>query len=451
MVANGVVLPDLTPKPCAWEIKQAQAPVIIKREEPFAGMITAPNKTDATVVNFIIKNRYNSLCTDAIACEAVVIANGAERLRFPVALPAVKPNGDGAFSLDFAEALALEGEVYVNFLITASRELPLLPKGHAVAQYQFKIKNSAVLPVRVGNNDMHEMAVSHDGALLTLSSGAFNVKFDMEACLLRSYEKNGVCFLSGGTENIARARSGVLLEGGKWWGAAYHVWKHILPGGFTREALGASYAKSEPRGGAHPVPGYVSVRLVSKLTGPKGEIHTEQTYTVYASGEIKLDVIMDIAQDYVHVPRAGLSFVVPGGFEKLRWYGRGPGESYCDRTLSSPVGIYESTVEGTHFPFVPPSHNGSHADTRWLEMTGPHGNTLKITGASFSFNAHHNTAEDYWNASHEHKLIRREEIFLDLDGFQAGIGGDMAWSSEINAKHLIPAGLHRFGFTLTAV
>lgn len=86
-------------------------------------------------------------------------------------------------------------------------------------------------------------------------------------------------------------------------------------------------------------------------------------------------------------------------------------------------------------------------------MSNANGNTLKISGGlcgQFSFNAHHNTIEEYWNARHEHNLVRKDEIYLDIDGYHAGIGGDIAWSSEINPKHLIPAGQRRFGFTLEA-
>jgi beta-galactosidase len=435
MVANGVVLPDLTPKPAAWEIKQAQAPIIITTKNAPTGKVDIL-EGDAPLNTFILKNRYNSLCTDSINCEAVIIADGMEKQRFPVMLPVVKPNCDAVFTLDLETALALEGEVYINFIVTIAQDSPLLPKGHGVAFYQFKLKNS--VPV-IKTQPQGKINIVKENSRLTVSSVGFTVIFDMENCVIQSCEKNGIQYFHGGIENITRARSGILLEGDLWWGAAYHVWRHILPGGFTREAVHADYSTAE---------NHAIVRFVSKLSGTKGDIITEQTYTVYPNGEIKADVVMDIAKDYQHVPRIGLNFTVQSDFDKLTWYGRGKGESFCDRTMASPIGIYESSVEETHFPFIPPSHNGSHADTRWLEMSNPNGNKIKITGENFSFNAHHNTIEEYWNAKHEHELIRHKEIYLTLDGKHAGIGGDMAWSSEINPKHLIPAGLHRFGFML---
>ena len=32
-----------------------------------------------------------------------------------------------------------------------------------------------------------------------------------------------------------------------------------------------------------------------------------------------------------------------------------------------------------------------------------------------------NTVEDYWIAGHEHELIRREEVYINIDGAMAGM------------------------------
>ena len=36
--------------------------------------------------------------------------------------------------------------------------------------------------------------------------------------------------------------------------------------------------------------------------------------------------------------------------------------------MSAPFGRYETTVEGTHFAFNPPSENGGHEGMRFLEL-----------------------------------------------------------------------------------
>jgi hypothetical protein len=68
------------------------------------------------------------------------------------------------------------------------------------------------------------------------------------------------------------------------------------------------------------------------------------------------------------LPRVGLRFDLPAGFEELAWYGRGPAESYPDRTAGYPVGRYRSTVTDQYVPYVLPQEHGGHADTRWVVL-----------------------------------------------------------------------------------
>jgi beta-galactosidase len=112
-------------------------------------------------------------------------------------------------------------------------------------------------------------------------------------------------------------------------------------------------------------------------------------------------------------------------------------------------------VEQTHFPFVPVSHNGGHVDTRhvtFVKQNGDNGkkeSSIHIHGDGlFYFDAHHNTVEDYNNALHEHELIRRDEVYISIDGSHTGIGGDQAWSTIIDEKHLAKAGVHRTRFNV---
>ena len=52
-------------------------------------------------------------------------------------------------------------------------------------------------------------------------------------------------------------------------------------------------------------------------------------------------------------------------------------------------------------------------------------------------------------ANHEHELIRRDEVYISIDGAMAGIGGDMAWSTELDDKHKVFAGRHHLEFIMS--
>lgn len=76
--------------------------------------------------------------------------------------------------------------------------------------------------------------------------------------------------------------------------------------------------------------------------------------------------------------------------------------------MSAPFGRYETTVEGTHFAFNPPSENGGHEGMRFLELADADGRALTIrTAQDAHFDARHSRIADYFAARHEHELRRR--------------------------------------------
>jgi len=200
--------------------------------------------------------------------------------------------------------------------------------------------------------------------------------------------------------------------------------------------------------------GRVQVEVTSTLVsaGTDRAVRSEVTYLISGDGCIRVDAQLDIDRGFRHVPRVGVGLVLPAGFEKLEWFGRGPGENYGDRKAHTPVGRYASTVAAQHFPFIPPSECGGHEEVRWVKLSHADGRALFVESpAAFHFDAHHSSVEDYWAAKHDHELARRPETFLNLDCRHAGIGGNMAWSTVIDEKHLVPAGCYHFRFELRLI
>ncbi|HHY83492.1 MAG TPA: DUF4981 domain-containing protein [Clostridiales bacterium] len=429
MCANGVVLSDLTPKPSALELKQGQAPFIVKADR---------QKYNC----FVLKNRTHDIGFDEITLDYEILVYGKCVENGSIKLPSdANPDEDYLFEVDLSPVEGETNEVYINFSIRTAVDYPWADKGHEIANYQFELKGPAPAMPK-GNVPGKPLSVIKDENLLTVKGGDFEVIFDCRDNVLIGYERNEKKYLSnGGKENFSRGRTGLHMEA-KWWGEANELWSCLMPGRLERVPLDVDYGISYKDGNAF-------VSFTNKIIGDKGCIYSRITYTVYKDGDIQVNAQFDIDSKYIHVPRVGLTFEAPKGFEILRWYGRGPGESYCDRKLSAPVGEYATTVEQTHFPFVPVSHNGSHADTRWFVLEDENGSSITFAGSLFTFDVHHNSVEDYWNARHDHELIRREEIFINIDGAMAGIGGNMAWSTELDDRHKVFAGRYMFEFTMS--
>ena len=141
--------------------------------------------------------------------------------------------------------------------------------------------------------------------------------------------------------------------------------------------------------------------------------------------------------------------MLPQGFECLEYYGLGPGENYCDRKLASHLAIHKSMIHEQHFPFVPPAECGGHDETRWLLLKNENGAALRIASKNpFHFDIHHNTVQDYINATHDHKLPKRTESYLHIDAKHGPIGSEMAWSTLSPAAYALHGGSYNIAFDI---
>lgn len=66
------------------------------------------------------------------------------------------------------------------------------------------------------------------------------------------------------------------------------------------------------------------------------------------------------------LPRCGLRWSLPQGFDRVSWFGRGPMEAYDDRMSAAYFGVFESLVEDLHTHYTFPQENGRRADPRYV-------------------------------------------------------------------------------------
>ncbi len=151
------------------------------------------------------------------------------------------------------------------------------------------------------------------------------------------------------------------------------------------------------------------------------------------------------------LPRLGLQFAVDKGFENLRYFGRGPMESYWDKQLAARMGLFTSTVSD-HFEHYPkPQENMAHADTRLMELWTDDGYGIQITGAQdtedFSFNCSHYTPKQIAGTKHDFELVEREETVVNIDYRQCGIGSNSC-GPELAPEYSLMGDAYRYAFRL---
>lgn len=149
----------------------------------------------------------------------------------------------------------------------------------------------------------------------------------------------------------------------------------------------------------------------------------EYTYTIYGSGDVIVETHVIPGERLPQLPRIGLQMIVPGVYNTFTWYGRGPIETYPDRKLGAPVGLYRGTVDEQYVPYIMPQDNGNKTDVRWAALSDDGYGLLAVAMPLLNVSVHHFTTEDLTRATHTYELQRRDDIWLNLDHAQSGLGG----------------------------
>ncbi|MCP4655493.1 MAG: hypothetical protein GY856_08755, partial [bacterium] len=187
----------------------------------------------------------------------------------------------------------------------------------------------------------------------------------------------------------------------------------------------------------HSHPARVDIRFDGMLV--QGISAVEVHYTVFGSGDIVVSQsINPCPGELPELPRFGMQLTIPGGFETVTWYGRGPHESYQDRKVGARIGVHSGTVDDQYVDYSEPQENGNKTDVRWLSLTNPEGAGLLVAGQPLiAFSAHHYTTDDLEGAKHRHEMERRPDIALNIDLEQTGVGGDDSWGKRTHKQYTV--------------
>jgi hypothetical protein len=169
---------------------------------------------------------------------------------------------------------------------------------------------------------------------------------------------------------------------------------------------------------------------------------------VYGSGDIQVNTHIIPAEGLPFLPRLGLQMCLPAGFEQFSWYGRGPHEAYSDRQEGAEVGLYSGTVAEQYVPYIVPEENGNKTEVRWVSLTDAQGTGLLAVGMPWlEVSAHHYTTGDLTKCRHTYELTRHEEITLNLDYRQSGLGSAACGPGRLE-KYMLKAEETHFSLRL---
>jgi beta-galactosidase len=170
-------------------------------------------------------------------------------------------------------------------------------------------------------------------------------------------------------------------------------------------------------------------------------------YTIYGNGKMKVDTRVSARGNMTKwIPKVGLQMEMPGAFQQMEWFGRGPFETYPDRLTGAKMGIYKTTVEEAYVPYIIPQDYGNRSEVHWFKLSDHEGTGLYISAPqTFDVSAQKYTTDNLDRAHYPFQLIEQDVVTLNLDHRVTGVGGTA--NSVLNPYRVAP-GEFQFSFTL---
>ncbi|TKG92965.1 DUF4981 domain-containing protein [Puteibacter caeruleilacunae] len=403
---NGVVAADHTPHPGLYTVKYFHRNVHVKAVDLAEGVFEITNWYDFTNLEDVVMGEWSiqengtTIHTEAITNLDI---NPRKTRKIKVKMPSLNEGN----------------EYFITFNFKTKSATTFVPKGHEVAYDQFRLPQS-VYPKNNAVAATSNIKVQKRGRFVIISGDEFSMCFDKQEGEIDWYYYQGVSvFESGIKPDFWRAptqndRGATKL--GSPTIKRMDIWRNANTWQVTAFDI-------EERAG--------EVRIKIKADLPVVNADYQMNYTISGDGRLKVDAHYKPQGNIDQLmPRFGTSMVLSAGFENISWYGAGPQPSYQDRNVEK-VGIYNSTVDEEWVEYSRPQENGYKSDVRWFSMENLDGVGIKVCGDPLiSFGASHYSKADIEEADYSFKLVRKPQVFLNIDLKQMGVGGTTSWASK---------------------
>jgi len=193
----------------------------------------------------------------------------------------------------------------------------------------------------------------------------------------------------------------------------------------------------------------VLVAIRQKAYGSSRDMSFDHTheYTISGNGMVAVNNRVVANALLPELPRIGVTMQLVPGFETLEWFGCGPHESYCDRKAGTPVDLYKDTVTGQYVPYGMPQEHGNKVDVRWMSLAGKQKKVMFRANKLMECSASHFTAGDLFKALHTNELEPRQEVIVNIDCKQRGLGTGSCGPQTLE-KYQVKPGAYEFGYTM---
>lgn len=393
---DGLVYPDRTPHTGLLELKNVLSPMEVELIDAHRGIVKITNRLDYKNLEHL--NLHWLIETDGKVVQEGVV----EDLDVP-------PHASVLYPLNYSFPEE-RGHTYLTFSCHLREETWFAPKGYELGFRQFE------LPVELEKSMLvpdGQLDVSTHGEEILIKGIDFSYRFNtLDGTLTQFLHKGEERLCSMPKLEIWRAPTDndrkIKLQ---WMNFGYHRLKM-----YVYETTIVEQTKTILKIEVRYALGTYSDEMIAKGVS---------AWEIYSSGDLRFTTTPQFRKGIPFLPRFGLQWVMPEGFEDVVYFGYGPYESYVDKKQLTRVSKFRTTVDGMYENYLKPQENGSHYQTEYAAIFNESGQGMAFIGCpQFSFNASHFTPHDITDAKHPHELKRRGETIVHLDYQQSGLGSN---------------------------
>ncbi|MBR4606501.1 MAG: DUF4981 domain-containing protein [Lachnospiraceae bacterium] len=403
---DGLVSPDRIPHPGLKEAKQVYRPVRVTLGEQ-AG--------EVVLRSFLAFEDAGTLynCTYEITDHGRKIAEG--KLDF-----SVKPMGQQSYILPDMKLLSGK-ELAIRFLFTLKADTIWAKKGHEVCFDQLIL--SELEPHEKRKPIVAGLMLEQSPLSFVVTAGDIVYTLNRRTGEISSILWQGNELLDRPIQhNFFRAPTDNDVMKSEWYQA------HLQ-----------SYMTKIYESSAEEKDGEVAINIKQafgwSMHQPFARCETEMLFG--KDGSLRIITDGETSNKVTFLPRFGLRLFLKQEFDRVRYYGFGPEESYIDKRRASWLGLFNAKVSEMYVDYIRPQENGSHYGCKYLELKGRDAR-IRFEGARpFSFNVSEYTQEELTEKKHNFELEKSGSTVVCVDGAMSGIGSASCGPS-LSDKYRIP-------------
>lgn len=409
---DGLLFPDRTPHPSLYEAQHAQ--------QFFKFEITSKNPFTIKVTSdYLFRNTDNELLQWNFEWNGNKVAKGECLLK-------IAPQQEQYIEISQVPQCVGAGELWFNVKIVQPAPTLWSDANHQTAWDQWLILRQ--LDHQSAEKTNCQAIITEKEQHVSIQIDQSTWQFDTQTGFLTQWWKDGVAALLSplqdnftrapvdndiGVSEVDRIDPNAWIE--RWRRAGHYNLKSVL----------VDYKTDILHDG-------VLIRTAHAYEANDQYLFTShKEYFLSHPHQMKVQVHIEVAKDHPEPARIGLTCCLDIMPENISWFGKGPFENYPDRKEAAQIGQWQSSLDGLYTPYIFPSENGLRCDTRVLSIEDH-----QVTGL-FHFGVSQYSQKQLMETSHRHLLKKEKGIWLILDAWHMGIGGDDSWSPSVHPEYLL--------------